>query len=291
MSAGNGFLNTEQLMNLTAYDADGEKIGSIGQVYRDDATGRPEWVTVKTGLFGMKESFVPLSGARSDGEALHVPHSKDVVKDAPRVDAGQHLDADEERRLYQHYGLTAAHGNGNGNAGRKGERTSVEAPGIATGTYVDDRSGSRPGQDKGVGRGVVPGDGRRGKDELIRSEERLRVATENEEVGRARLKKVVVTENVTTTVPISHEEVRVVREPIREGDRVRADIGEAETEVTLHAERAVTRKETVPVERVRLETEKVTEQKEISDTVRKEQIRYEDGKDTRRGDGRNGPRR
>ncbi|MFF1414755.1 DUF2382 domain-containing protein [Streptomyces sp. NPDC058289] len=272
MSAGNGFLSTEQLVSLTAYDADGEKIGSIGQVYRDDATGQPEWVTVKTGLFGMKESFVPLAGARSDGEALHVPHAKDVVKDAPRVDADQHLDADEERRLYQHYGLSGSNGNGNG----KAKRTAVDAPGIATGTYVDDR---------GEGRGT---------EEMIRSEERLRVGTANEEVGRARLKKVVVTENVTTTVPVTHEEVRVVREPIREGDRVRGDIGEAETEVTLHAERAVTRKETVPVERVRLETEKVTEQQEVSDAVRKEQVRFEDGKegrDTRRGDGRGGPRR
>lgn len=280
MSAGNGFLSTEQLLTLTAYDADGEKIGSIGQVYRDDATGRPEWVTVKTGWFGMKESFVPLAGARSDGEGLHVPHAKDVVKDAPRVDADQHLDSDEEHRLYRHYGLSpaASHGNGNGNGKAKGNgkahRTSVDAPGIATGTYVDDR-----------------GEGR-GKDELVRSEERLRVGTTNEEVGRARLKKVVVTENVTTTVPVSHEEVRVVREPVRGGERVRGGvIGEAETEVTLHAERAVTRKETVPVERVRLETERVTEQQEVSDTVRKEQVRYEQGGDARRGGGGKGSRR
>ncbi|MER5779160.1 PRC and DUF2382 domain-containing protein [Streptomyces sp. NPDC002039] len=283
MSAGNGFLSTEQLLTLTAYDADGERIGSIGQVYRDDATGRPEWVTVKTGWFGMKESFVPLAGARSDGEGLHVPHAKDVVKDAPRVDADQHLDSDEEHRLYRHYGLSpaaaAAASRGNGQAKGKGNgkthRTSVDAPGIATGTYVDAR-------DEG-----------RGGDELIRSEERLRVGTTNEEVGRARLKKVVVTENVTTTVPVSHEEVRVVREPIRGGERVRAGaIGEAETEVTLRAERAVTRKETVPVERVRLETERVTEQQEVSGTVRKEQVRYEQGGDaSRRGEGGKGPRR
>lgn len=272
MSAGNGFLSTEQLINLTAFDTDGEKIGSVGQVYRDDATGRPEWVTVKTGWFGMKESFVPLAGARSDGEALHVPHAKDVVKDAPRVDADQHLDADEEARLYRHYGLAGSNGNGNGQGKGKAHRTAVDAPGIATGTYVDDR-----------------GEGRR-EDELIRSEERLRVGTANEEVGRARLKKVVVTENVTTTVPVSHEEVRVVREPVREGERVRGDIGDAEREVTLHAERAVTRKETVPVERVRLETEKVTEQQEVSDTVRKEKIRFEDDQN-RKGEGRGGPRR
>lgn len=97
----------------------------------------------------MKESFVPLAGARSDGEGLHVPHAKDVVKDAPRVDADQHLDSDEEHRLYRHYGLSpaASHGNGNGNGKAKGNgkahRTSVDAPGIATGTYVDDRGEGR----------------------------------------------------------------------------------------------------------------------------------------------------
>ncbi|HEY8372100.1 MAG TPA: PRC-barrel domain-containing protein, partial [Pseudonocardiaceae bacterium] len=41
------------------YDANGEKIGKVGQVYLDDETGQPAWVTVRTGLFGMKESFVP----------------------------------------------------------------------------------------------------------------------------------------------------------------------------------------------------------------------------------------
>ncbi|MET9856955.1 PRC and DUF2382 domain-containing protein [Streptomyces sp. NPDC006450] len=273
MSAGSGFLNTEQLIDLTAFDADGEKIGSIGQVYRDDSTGRPEWVTVKTGWFGMKESFVPLAGARSDGRALHVPHLKAVVKDAPRVEADQHLDAGEERRLYLHYGLAGSNGHGDG----KTRRTAVDAPGIATGTYVEQRAEARGGKP--------------GAEELVRSEERLHVGTANEEVGRARLKKVVVTENVTTTVPVSHEEVRVVREPIREGERVRGGIGEAETEVTLHAERAVTRKEAVPVERVRLETERVTEQQEVSGTVRKEKVRFEEGKGGRRGEGRGGPRR
>ncbi|MEU1025337.1 DUF2382 domain-containing protein, partial [Streptomyces sp. NPDC005904] len=133
------------------------------------------------------------------------------------------------------------------------------------------------------------GAGDRSKDqEMVRSEERLRVGTEEEEVGRARLRKVVVTEDVTTSVPLSHEEVRVVREPIREGDRVRGTIGEAETEVTLHSERPVVSKETVPVERVHLETEKVTETREISDTVRKEQIEFDDATGERGMKGKRG---
>ena len=111
---------------------------------------------------------------------------------------------------------------------------------------------------------------------MTRSEERLRVGTENVQTGRARLRKYVVTENVTTTVPVSHEEVRLEREPITDANRDAAlsgaDITEEEHEVTLHAERPVVAKETVPVERVRLSTETVTEEHQVNEQVRKEQI-------------------
>ena len=115
---------------------------------------------------------------------------------------------------------------------------------------------------------------------MTRSEERLHVGTESVQAGRARLRKYVVTENVTQTVPVSHEEVRVEREPITDANRDAAldgpAISEEEHEVTLNAERPVTEKEAVPVERVRLGTETVTEQAEVNDQVRKEQIEEPD---------------
>ncbi|MEU5578689.1 PRC and DUF2382 domain-containing protein [Streptomyces huasconensis] len=275
MTQGEAFTNPDALKGLTAYDRTGEKIGSIERVYLDDRTGRPEWVTVKTGLFGMKESFVPLAGARLRGDDLHVTATKEAVKEAPRVDADQHLDPGQEHELYAHYGLArpgtapgmAPTGTGTGTAGTQ------EHPltGAAAGTGVGAGTGKREFATRaGMGKDE------KAREELVRSEERLRIGTEEEEVGHARLRKTVVSEDVTTSVPLSHEEVRVVREPIREGERVRGNIGEAETEVTLHAEKAVVSKETVPVERVHLETEKVTETREVSDTVRKEQIEYDD---------------
>ncbi len=110
------------------------------------------------------------------------------------------------------------------------------------------------------------------------------MGTEQVEAGRARLRKYVVTENVTQTVPVSREEVRVEREPITDanvGDATSGpDISEAEHEVTLHAEQPVVAKETVPVERVRLGTETVTEQQTVSEEVRKEQIDTPDVDDT-----------
>ncbi|TRV78020.1 DUF2382 domain-containing protein [Streptomyces sp. 130] len=313
MGAADGFTDSGELDGLTVYDTEGEKIGNVGRVYVDDNTGRPDWITVKTGLFGMKESFVPLAGARRVGSDLHISHGKDQVKDAPRVDADAHLSVSEEEELYRHYGLTrntrgnlgggagagsptttgtgtmgsggagAAAGAGAGaGAGAMGAAGTDRTQGAGTGRNRDTDSGTAAGRPlAGAGAGAQrSGADLGGKEEMIRSEEQLHIGTEEYESGRARLHKYVVTENVTRSVPLSHEEVRVVREPLQPGDRTAArtgDLAEQDVEVTLHAERATTRKETVPVERVRMETERVTSQEEVSAELRKEQIDYSDG--------------
>lgn len=97
--------NYEELFNSDVVDVDGKKIGSIGQVYLDDQTGQPSWVTVKTGWFGLKETFVPLEQAVVADGTITVPYSEEKVKDAPRVDPDKHLDADEEAQLYAYYGI------------------------------------------------------------------------------------------------------------------------------------------------------------------------------------------
>ncbi|WP_299539229.1 PRC and DUF2382 domain-containing protein [uncultured Streptomyces sp.] len=318
MGAADGFTDSGELDGLTVYDNGGEKVGTVGRVYVDDATGKPDWVTVKTGMFGMKESFVPLAGARRVGSDLHVSHPKESVKDAPRVDADAHLSVAEEEELYRHYGLTRKTGGNLGDTGRAGGDARTAAgtgamgaagaagaagTGRAAGTA---KSGTAPGAVgtgaaagagagtsatsrplAGAGAGAERSAGVAGREEMIRSEEQLHVGTEEYEAGKARLHKYVVTEHVTRTVPVSHEEVRVVREPLQPGEKVtgRTDLGEQDVEVTLHAERARVSKESVPVERVRLETNRVTEQKEVSADVRKEKIDYADGlKET--GEGR-----
>src|SRR5688572_19710063 len=95
----------QQLIGCTAYDSNGDKIGKVGQVYFDDATGEPEWATVNTGLFGTSESFVPIRDAEFSGDRLVVRHDKDRVKDAPNVGDDGHLSPEEERTLYSHYGV------------------------------------------------------------------------------------------------------------------------------------------------------------------------------------------
>ena len=258
----------DNVFDKDVYGSDGERIGGVKQVYLNDESGRPEWLTVSTGLFGTKETFVPLGDADVSGDRVTVPFSKEQVKDAPKVDADGHLSPAEEQELYSYYGRTDYDGTDDDRLG-----------------YDADRDASTVGTTRGdVGDRTVGHDtsGPTTDDAMTVSEEQLQVGTQRRESGRARLRKYVVTENVTQTVPVSHEEVRVEREPITDGNVGDATAGpaisEEEHEVVLHEERPVVDKEAVPVERVRLDTETVTEQQTVSDEVRKERVEV-DGDD------------
>jgi uncharacterized protein (TIGR02271 family) len=246
-----------RVIGQDVYDESGDKIGSASEVYLDDETGQPEWVTVRTGMFGTKESFVPIRNADLTDDGVRVPVSKTQVKDAPKIDTDGHLSPEEEQELYRYYGMGA----GTQTAGYETTGTEIR------GTVGHDTSG--PTTD----------------DAMTLSEERLNVGTRSEEVGRARLRKYVVTENVTESVPVTREEVRLEREPITDANIGNAldgpAISEEEHEVTLHAERAVVEKEAVPVERVRLDKTAVTEQEQVSEGLRKEEIEVEGVDETR----------
>ncbi len=254
----------EVYVGRNAVDPQGNKIGSVGQVYVNDESGVPDWITVNTGLFGMKENFAPLQGSSLSGDDLILPFDKDVVKDSPEVADSAHLDGDEQQALYAYYQQYV----GAGSAGRSRETEYVD-----TDARIDtDGNGVR-----GAGYDTS---GPTTDNAMTRSEEHLNVGTEQVEAGRARLRKYIVTEQQTVTVPVSHEEVRVEREAITDANRGDAldgpAISEEEHEVILHAERPVVTTEAVAVERVRLGTETVTEQQAVSGEVRKEQIEVHD---------------
>jgi uncharacterized protein (TIGR02271 family) len=248
----------------------GEKIGSIGQIYLDDVSSRPEWVTVKTGMFGTAESFVPLERARVEGSDICVPYDKNQVKDAPRIDDNDgHLSESAEADLYRYYGLDhsgrtaptadAEEGHDSAQTSEVGMGQSGQAG--APGAVGDDTSG--PTTD----------------DAMTRSEERMNVGTQSQEAGRVRLRKWVETEQVTTTVPVAKEKAVVEREPITEANRDKAVDGPAisdeEHEIVLHEERPVVEKVVEPVERVRVGKQTVTDEETVSGDVRKEQIGVE----------------
>jgi uncharacterized protein (TIGR02271 family) len=248
----------------TMVDGDGDRIGSIEDIYADDQSGEPEWALVRTGLFGTRSTFVPITQASQRNDDVQVPYDKQLVKDAPRVEADQHLSEAEEQQLWRHYGLDYGAGEAGRTAQPQPDTEEVDRPAGA---------GGRQAGDDTAGRGV--------DEAMTRSEEELRVGTETRGRGRVRLRKYVTTEEVTQTVPVRREEVRLEREPVTDANLDAATSGpeltESEHEVVLHEERPVVDKEVVPRERVRLDTDTVTEERQVSEQVRKEQIEVDEG--------------
>ena len=258
----NDHIDASRLVGAQLVGAGQEKIGKIDQVFLDDESGTPQWVTVQTGLLGRHESFVPLAGAELAGQGeVRVPYGKEQVKDAPSVEMGNgHISEAEEAALYRYYGLGGVTAEGTGQ---------VDA---SQGWFQERQDGydtSGPTTD----------------DAMTRSEERVHAATERVEAGRARLRKYVVTEQQQVTVPTTREEVRVEREPITDANYDQAMDGpalsEEEHEVVLTEERPVVATEAVPVERVRLTKDQVRDEQTVTADVRKEQIETETDGDTR----------
>ena len=92
-------------MGRVMVDRDSNKIGEVVDIYLDNETDRPEWAVVRTGLFGLRSTFVPLAEAREVGDELQVPHQRLQVKQAPNIDPDGQLSEVEEAELYRHYGL------------------------------------------------------------------------------------------------------------------------------------------------------------------------------------------
>jgi len=251
-------------------DRDGDKIGKIEEIYLDEQTGQPEWLAVKTGLFGSSLSFVPLAQATTEGGTVRVPFEKSQVKDAPNAEADGQLSQDEEARLYRHYGMDYSESRSDSGLPEGGGRFDADTSGRAGMTDTDRTDMDRTGT---VGHDTS---GPTTDEAMTRSEEELKVGTAKREAGRARLRKYVVTENVTQTVPVQREEVRVEREPITDANVGNAldgpAISEEEHEVVLHEETPVVEKNVVPKERVRLDKETHTSEETVSEEVRSEQI-------------------
>lgn len=160
----------------TVRDPEGEKVGTFGDVFLDRETDRPEWGGVRTGLFGHRETYVPLSQVTTgeSGDDLHVPFTTEQLTNAPRIDPEVALTEEEERALYAHYG-------------REYAAPPPEQPATAdTGEAA----------------------------EMVRSEEEVEVREgPMRPAERVRLRKVQVTEHETRTVPVRKEVVQLETEP------------------------------------------------------------------------------
>lgn len=263
----------DSILNSTVFDQDGDKIGGVGQLFLDDQSGEPSWVTVSTGLFGTKETFVPLHNASIAGDEIRVPYEKGFVKDAPNVDVDEHLSTVQEDELYRYYNLggTTTATTGYADRGTDADRT--------TGRVDDGRTAGYTDKDR-----TARTDGTADDGSVVAHEERLNVGTEQREAGKVRLRKYVVTETQSVEVPVQREELHVEREPINErvsGDHVIGeDVTDGET-ITLHEEVPVVSKETVATERVSVGKETVQDTETVQAEVAKEQVEVE-GDDTLR---------
>jgi uncharacterized protein (TIGR02271 family) len=244
----------------------GQKLGTIEEIYLDAETNKPEWALITTGMFGTKRSFVPLCKASRSSDGVTVPFEKATVREATRIDPDGQLSQREEAELYCYYGLQYSD-----NQSPSGPPERAATPDGAG--DVTDRS--RDGRDEDAA-GTVGRDesGPTSDDAMTRSEEQLRVGTRERESGRVRLHKYVVEDEVTQTVPVRREEVRVEREPITDANAGDAMSGSAlsQEEHVLHEDEPVTDKRVVPKERVRLDKDATETEKTVSQSVGKEQI-------------------
>ena len=255
----------------TAYGPDGDRIGTVEHFFVDDRTGLPTWVAVSTGLFGTRHSVVPALEASFIDGALRLPVTRDAVKSAPEVGDAR-LTPAEEAALRRHYGLDAP------SSGSPAWTPTAEGVVPVGATDVAEPAAPPPPPE-------APGT----DSAMTRSEERLRVGTEQVATTRVRLVKYVVTEEVQITVPVRREEIRVEHVPIDApddpGDSLvaggPAGPGTAASpglpgEIILHAERPVVTVEVVPTERVRLRTELVQGAEQVTEQVQRERIAVEE---------------
>lgn len=230
---------------------DGGEIGRIREMYLDVATDRPKWAVVDAGDEPDTHRFVPLAEATRRGEVVVVPYTRQHVLDAPRLPVDDRLAEPEQRLLQDHYqAATPLIGQADSEATAAGGPTDPGEPEAA----------------------------------MTRSEEELFVSTRKEPIGRARLRKVVVTEEVTVTVPVRREEVWLEQMPASEEDHAEAlEEPEMDTdpdmtlyELTLYEEVPVVEKRVVPRERVRLVKTFTTEELAVSEELRKERVELDD---------------
>jgi sporulation protein YlmC with PRC-barrel domain len=206
----------------TVVDRDGQEIGKLGDIYLDGETERPAFAGVRTGLFGRKESIVPLADAAEVDDGVRVPYEKAAVEDAPRLDPDDEaLTPEEEDALFRHYGTPGQREQAEVPAGPATESGAVAAqagePAAESGTDAPDRGAATRG-DPPAPAGDTGGE----DDAMTRSEEEVRFGRTVKPRERVRLRKVLVTDHVERTVPRRREEIRLETDP-PEGDVERVE--------------------------------------------------------------------
>jgi sporulation protein YlmC with PRC-barrel domain len=221
-------------------DSDGKQLGEITDIYLDRETDRPEWAVVRTGLFGLRSSFVPLAEASEVENDIQVPHPRMLVKDAPSIEAEGQLSEAEEAELYRHYGLdyeTVTDADSDRAASQPGEPAADDQPSAPSGANQPTGTPRRAQEESRVDDGEPPGSDGPGSSRPA-GQERFEVgegvsrpfvyetpassqdrpASRRRQPGQVRLRRYLVTEVVTETEAGQQHELRVEQEPISDQD-------------------------------------------------------------------------
>jgi stress response protein YsnF len=248
-------------------DRDGVKAGSIVDLYIDEQTKQPTWGLVRTGLLGSRQTLVPMGQATvplavivSGAGSVQVPFESAAILDAPSVAVGEEISEATAIALRRYYGLGDPPAPAEGDHGPS-DTESLDAgaePAAKTTAAMTSASTEPSGT-------------------MIRSEEELQVLLRRR-ARRVRVQRYVVTDYVTTTIPVRREELRLVEALGQEASRTAPPAlpGGASWEMVLHQEEPVVSKQVVARERVRLHVQTITEHRRISGEVRKERIQVDD---------------
>lgn len=237
----------DRMVEATAYDRNGDKIGDVIEIYVNEETEEPTFVSVRSGVADGSERLVPVTGFSWDSDHVVLPYDRAVILESPRLGSGGELSASDEEELLAYYDSALAQ-----SASDDDEEAGDDAGGSA------DRSTDVSEETS-----------------VTLAEERLKVDTEQVETGRVRLRKYTTTEMETITVPVTKEKVVIERVPVdaeeTEGS-IDPDAAEHLEEIVVREERPVVRKETVTREEVRLAKETVTEDVTVTEEVLKEEV-------------------
>ncbi|MFL1379634.1 MULTISPECIES: PRC and DUF2382 domain-containing protein [unclassified Nocardiopsis] len=264
----------ERFVGHHMLDEEGNNIGKVARVYLDDRTGDATWASVHTGLFGMRETLVPLQGAQPVQEDIQVPYDKSTVKDAPNIDAKDHISPSEEQEVREYYEMHAPTA-----AGRTPGTVDPEAagrPATETEGWAEP-AGVPPRPQERAGTGAPTAGPGADEEVVIRSEEQIDVGVERREAGQARMRRHVDTERFDETVPVGHEELEVERRPITDPSQMKDpnSMEEGEETFTLYEERPVVTKREVPVEEIHVRKREVTHEEHVEGERRTERIEFE----------------
>jgi uncharacterized protein (TIGR02271 family) len=253
----------EDLLGARVTGSDGKVVGTVEQVFRDDVDGTPAWANVRSGKSGR---FVPLGSSQVTADGLSVPFDSQKILSGPNIDAGQHMSAAQAEELSRYYGLTIPTQQQPMGEQQTTTQQQSQQQAMAQQQAQQQAMGQQQTQPQGM---LADGEW------LVRQEERIQVGKETLETGRVKLHKYVDVEPVEQAVHVFHEEYDIERVPITTEERISGNISEGEQELILHEERAVFRKEVVPVERVRLRAKRIEEDTTVSDQLRRERIEVE----------------